>query len=264
MRIITRIAQTLFGVPWLVFGAQHFLYADFVANLVPKYFPTRLFWAYLTGAAMIAAGLSLISGIKARLASALLGAMLFGFVVLIHIPKLTLNPSVKAIDWTRAFQDLAILSAALMLAGALGKRNRSSDYLDKIARLSRYVFAVLLIVFGAQQFLNPEFVTAKVAPYLPGRMLWVYLTGAAMIVAGVFVLINKKPRFAAVMLGALMFALNLLLHVYLLANAPQAPLLWTGAMLDLAITSGVFILAVTSPVEEAKLARSAPELRAIQ
>lgn len=88
MKNTVRIIQTIFSVPWLIFGAQHFMFVDFVAALVPAYFPARWLWAYLTGAAMIAAGVSLIINIKARTAAALLGTMLLLFFLLIQVPKI--------------------------------------------------------------------------------------------------------------------------------------------------------------------------------
>ena len=242
MKINTRIIQTIFGIPWLVFGLQHFLYAEFVANLVPDYFPARLFWAYFTGTAMIAAGLSFIFNIKARLAAVLLGVMLLAFILLLHTRTLANAPT--AINWTRALQDAALAAAAFMLAGILSKSVNNLPNAN--AKISRYVFAVLLLVFGVEQFLNLNFLTAKVAAYLPLRMFWVYLTGAWMIIAGGCVLINKKAHVAAFSLAILMLALNLLLYVYVLANDLHNPINWTEAMLNLALTCGVFILAETS------------------
>ena len=241
MRKNIRVIQIIFGIPWLVFGLQHFMFADFVANLVPAYFPVRVFWVYLTGAAMIAAGLSFIANIKARLAAALLGLMLLIFILLLHTRTLTNAPS--AINWMRALQDASIAASAFILAGLLSKG--ANNFPDKIAKISRYVFAALLIVFGIAQFLNLDFLTAKVAAFLPLRVVWVYLTGALMIVTGGCVLINKKSRLAASSLGILMLALNLLLYVYLLVNDLHNPLNWTEAMLNLAITGGVFFLAET-------------------
>ena len=115
-----RILLVLFAVPWLVFGIQHFMYADFVATLVPAYFPARLFWAYFTGTAMVAAGISFIVNRMAWLAAALLGTMLVMFILLIHIPKLIGDSSVIQ-NWTRALQDIALASIAFMLAGNLSK-----------------------------------------------------------------------------------------------------------------------------------------------
>ena len=50
----------------IVFGAQHFMYASFIAFLIPAWIPGHLFWAYFTGTAFIAAGLSIAAKISAR------------------------------------------------------------------------------------------------------------------------------------------------------------------------------------------------------
>jgi uncharacterized membrane protein len=245
MKKTIRVVQAVFGVPWLVFGIQHFMYADFVASLVPAYFPARLFFAYFTGAAMFAAGVSLIVNIKARLAAMLLGIMLLIFVLLIHVPKLASDSTVM-MAWTRALQDVAIASAAFMLAGALSKQESQNGVLKLAAKLGFYTFAVLLIVFGFHQFFNLDFLPAKVAPYLPLRVFWVYITGSAMVLTAVTVFIGMKTTVTALALGGWMLVLNLLLHVYLLAGSPHNPIYWTGAMLELAITCGVFVLAGAS------------------
>lgn len=245
MNKFIRFVQALFGVPWLVFGIQHFMYADFVASLVPTYFPARLFFAYFTGAAMFVAGVSLIINIKSRLAATLLGVMLLMFVLLIHIPKLVGDPTVM-MTWTRALQDVAIASAALMLAGALSKQEAENGMLRLAVRLGFYTFAVLLIVFGFHQFFNLDFLPAKVAPYLPLRVFWVYITGLAMAVTAVSIFTGTKTKMTALALGGWMLLLNLLLHIYLLANSPYNPIFWTGAMLELAITCGVLVLAAAS------------------
>jgi putative oxidoreductase len=241
-----RIVQTLFAIPWLVFGIQHFMYADFVANLVPGYFPARLFIAYFAGAAMIAAGISFIVSIKARLAATLLGVMLLIFIFLIHVPTLA-GESPTLINLTRSFQDISLAAAAFILAGALSKGEVGNDFVNKIAKLSRYVFAIMLIVFAVQQFLDMDFLTAKVAPYLPLRTFLVYFTGAAMVITAASILTNKKPRLTAFTLGVLMLILNLLLYVYLLAGELRDPRIWTAAMINLAITCGAFIVANSTP-----------------
>jgi uncharacterized membrane protein len=245
MKKFIRVVQAVFGVPWLVFGIQHFMYADFVASLVPSYFPARLFFAYFTGAAMFAAGVSLIVNVKARLAATLLCVMLLMFVLMIHIPKLVADATV-IMTWTRALQDIAIASAAFMLAGALSKQDLENGALKVAAKLSFYTFAVLLVVFGFHQFFNLDFLPAKAAPYLPLRVFWVWITGVAMVATTVSVFIGKKTSITAFALGIWMLILNLLLHVYLLATAPFNPVYWTGAMLEMAITCGVFVFAFTS------------------
>ncbi|HLA96341.1 MAG TPA: hypothetical protein VK612_11520 [Pyrinomonadaceae bacterium] len=164
MKIILRVVQVAFGIPWLVFGVQHFMYADFVAGLVPAYLPFRLFLAYFTGTAMLAAGISLITNIKAHLAPFWLGVMMLSFILLIHVPKISGEPS-SLMTWTRALQDVAIALVAFMLAAELSK-----DKLASFARYASYVFAALLVVFGIHQFLDLDFLVTKTAPYLPLRI----------------------------------------------------------------------------------------------
>lgn len=248
MKNITRIIQTIFGVPWLVFGTQHFLYADFVVKIMPAFFPARHFWVYLTGAAMISAGISLIAGIKARLAAALLGAMLLSFFLLIQVPKI-IGIDSSPVNWTRISQDFAIAASAFLLAGILSKRGEAGeqDIFSKVSRFSRYVFAALLIVFGIQQFFNLDFLTAKVPGYFPLRIFWVYLAGIAMIATGASIFINKKARTAAIALGIFLLVLNLLRYLPLFLTGAYNALLLTAAMLDLTINCGVFILACALP-----------------
>lgn len=243
MKINIRIIQIIFGIPWLVFGMQHFLYADFVANLVPAFFPQHVFWVYLTGAAMIAGGLSLIVNRKSALAAELLGLMLVMFFLLIQGSKLA-GGDASTIIWTRVLQDFAIASGLFMLAGILAKREKDEvDFLQIIGNYSRYVFAAILITFGIQQFFNLDFLTAKVPEYLPFRILFVYLTGVLMIVGGVSVLFGRKSKSLITALGAFLTILILLRYLPLFLTGTSNALLLTAAMLDLEIVCGVFILA---------------------
>jgi uncharacterized membrane protein len=246
MKKYDRIFQILFAIPWLVFGVQHFMYAEFVATLVPAFMPLKLFWAYFTGTAMIAAGISFIVNKFSKLAAILLGLMLTGFILLIHISVVSGNPA-EAKVWTRPVQDIALAAACFLLAGRASQPGSSAGILAQIVKISRYVFAAMLIAFGVQQFLKLDFMTAQVPAFLPLRSFWVYLTGIALIVAGVSVIINKKARLAGFALGIWLLVINLLNYIYLLANDLHNPVLWTGAMINFAITFGVFILASSLP-----------------
>src|SRR6186713_2607318 len=89
MQITPTPGRFLFAIPWLVVAVQHFMYAAFVAGIVPAYMPFRIFWVYFTAIAMIAAAIAIMTGIRARLAAALLGVMMVLFILLIHLPILS-------------------------------------------------------------------------------------------------------------------------------------------------------------------------------
>ena len=49
MGYLTKSGKYLFSIAFIIFGAQHFIYADFVATLVPRWMSWHLFWAYFVG-----------------------------------------------------------------------------------------------------------------------------------------------------------------------------------------------------------------------
>lgn len=248
MENTARFSRFLFALPWFIFGLQHFIYAGFVANIVPAYMPLRSFWVYFTGTAMFAAAISLIVNKKSALASFLLGVMVTGFVLMIHTVIIAGNSNI-ARNWTRMWQDLSIAAAAFILAGSLLKPESAGEIIKIFAKIGRYVFAVMLIIFGVQHFLNLEFLTANVPVYLPLQTVWSYLVGIALVITGMSVLTNKKVRLTATVTGVLLLIVNLLFHAPRLAKDPNIGGDWTAAMIDLAITGGVFILASSAPQE---------------
>lgn len=108
--LVARVSRIAFGCCLLVFGLAHFVYADFTATMIPGWLPMPLFWAYFTGCGHLAAGISVVSGIAARLGSTLLAAMFACFVVLLHLPRVFADPT-NRIEWT-------MLGIAASLTGA--------------------------------------------------------------------------------------------------------------------------------------------------
>jgi uncharacterized membrane protein len=99
------------GLCALVFGATHFKYAQFTATMVPAWIPpNQIFWAYATGTVHVAAGLSLVSGIRSELGATVLAVMMAAFVLLVHIPRVHASPG-EQLEWI-------MLGVALSLSGA--------------------------------------------------------------------------------------------------------------------------------------------------
>lgn len=107
-------ARIAFGLCPLVFGLSHFVYAEFTATMVPGWIPLPLFWAYATGAGHVAAGLAILSGVQARLASGLLAAMFAVFALVLHLPRVIAAPS-SQIEWTMLGIATSLTGAALII-----------------------------------------------------------------------------------------------------------------------------------------------------
>lgn len=117
-------ARFLYGLCPLVFGLSHIVYAHFTSTMVPAWLPAPLFWAYFTGAAHIAAGLAILSGLLARLAVRMLTLMCASFVLLIHIPGVIGAPADR-LQWTMLAVALSITGGAWLAQRLLPGRNTS-------------------------------------------------------------------------------------------------------------------------------------------
>jgi uncharacterized membrane protein YphA (DoxX/SURF4 family) len=126
-----RIARLVLGVCLLIFGAAHFAFAKYTASLVPAWLPpSQLFWTYATGAAQIAAGLAMLSGLQVRLAAILLTTMYVIFSLLVHIPMLLATPTVR-FEWTENAVNLILIGVAWTMADSLAGRGSISPAAKK-------------------------------------------------------------------------------------------------------------------------------------
>ncbi len=122
---LTRAAQLAIGVCALLFGAAHFVYMNFTAPLVPKWLPpTQEFWAYATGVAQIAAGVAILTGVRARLAAILLTIMYASFTPLVHVPMLIADSS-SAFIWTENATNIVLVGVAWIVADSLASAARA-------------------------------------------------------------------------------------------------------------------------------------------
>lgn len=112
-----------FGIMHLLFGIDHFLYQDFVASLIAGWIPGHLFFTYLSGVALIAAGAGILLNVQRQLAAYLLAAILFIWVLLLHLPRAVANTGGdEGNEWTSVFEALAFSGVAFLI-GTKARRN---------------------------------------------------------------------------------------------------------------------------------------------
>jgi uncharacterized membrane protein YphA (DoxX/SURF4 family) len=118
--VLGRAGLYLFAFSMLIFGVQHFMYAPYIATLIPAWMPAHLFLTYFTGAAFIAAAIAIATGIQARLGAGLLGLMFLLWTVLLHAPRVFAHIHNKD-ELTSLFVALAMSGGSFMVAGAVSK-----------------------------------------------------------------------------------------------------------------------------------------------
>jgi uncharacterized membrane protein len=209
-----------------VFAAEHFVDASAIMNGVPVWMPSRLFVTYFVGSCLLAAATSLTVVKFVRFTATSLGVMFLLFVSMIHLPNVATDPR-NRILWAVALRDLAFSGGAWALAGKLTKE--SSPQLGKWMVLMGRVFVTMAVLFFAvEHFLHPEFAPGVPLPrmtpaWVPLHALWGYVAGAILLVAGVGLVINKKPRTAAASIGLLMTLLTVFLYLPMLAQGGGVP-----------------------------------------
>ncbi|HEY2822911.1 MAG TPA: hypothetical protein VGJ06_17830 [Candidatus Acidoferrum sp.] len=116
-RKLILVSRIGFGVSMILFGWQHFMYAQFLVGLVQKWLPAHAFWIYFTGTAMMAAGAAIATGILARIAGICLGVMFLLWFLTLHLPRV-LAAIHNADELTSMFVALAFSGISFIFAAA--------------------------------------------------------------------------------------------------------------------------------------------------
>lgn len=218
---VIALTNLCFAIPLAIFGAEHLSGAKFIQNGVPAFVPWHLFWAYFVGFALIAASLSIATKIAVRWSALLFGLMMFLFVAMIHLPG-ALQSHGSRIPWTIVFRECSFGGGAWLLAASAmdASRSQSNGIRIKPALLiiGRILVTLALLFFGIEHFLHPTGLPGvplekQLATWIPARALIDYVTGAALLIAGAFILLNRKTRTAATWLGSWLLLMVLVIYV---------------------------------------------------
>jgi uncharacterized membrane protein len=224
---IIQFGPVLFAMAMAIFGGDHLVAAKFVATGVPSWIPGHLFWAYFVGAALIAGALSLVTNKQARLAAALLGIMIFLFVLLIHIPACFASPHDRT-RYTILLRDLSLSCGVSAFAASQTERWRTHG-MQRIIIAARFLMAIVALVFGVEHFIYPQAapgipqensaLMVTMPSWIPGHVFWAYLTGAVFIACGLG-LMTKRAWLAAGSLGIWVLFLVFLVYLPLVIEKP--------------------------------------------
>ena len=195
------LGNLCFAIPLAAFGALHLSAVEFVTPMVPSYMPWPMFWGYFFGFALLAGSLSIATKILVRWSGLLWGIAMFLFVAMMDIPGALADPRDR-FGWTLAIREMAFGGGGWILAGNAMRGQAGS----RLITVGRVVVAITAMFYGVEHFLHPlsrpGVPLEKLMPaWIPARLLIGYLTGAILLGAGAFMLLDKKPRMAATYLG---------------------------------------------------------------
>jgi uncharacterized membrane protein len=86
--------------------------------------------------------------------------------------------------------------------------------MKQLAIVGRILFAIPIIAIGLSHFLmTPEFLTKLEHSLIPGSMYTVLLSGAMLIIASVFIILNKYVKIACLWLAGMLFIIITTVHI---------------------------------------------------
>ena len=110
MQYAPLIGRILFSAAFLMFGVGHFMNAEMMAGMVPGFLPAKTIIVYLTGIVLVAGGLSVLLGYRAKQGALLLFVFLLLTSFFVHASGFAAgDPSVF-------MRDLALAGGALLIA----------------------------------------------------------------------------------------------------------------------------------------------------
>lgn len=246
---LAALGPTLVAASLAAFAGEHFTAARSLAQLVPKWMPARLFIAYFVGVAHLAAALSFVARRYIRW-SAIFLAIMFGlFVLLMDLPGALEHPAAR-LSWILAARETTFAMGALALFGT-AIRERRPQALKTLAAITRIWAAGVLIFYGVEHVLHPEY-----SPGVPDSKLtsaWVplplaiaYVTGILLIAFGIAMLARKFAGSGAALGGLLMVLLTLALYVpeFFLARSVSQQVTAINFVFDTLLFAGtMFVIA---------------------
>ncbi len=115
--LTSNAGRIIFSIPFLVFGLFHFMNGGDMASWMPGWLPGAFFFVYLSGAALIAAGVSIITKIYTRLATRLLALLLLLIILMLHVPGMMSGDEQMAMtSMSMLLKDTGLMGAALYMS----------------------------------------------------------------------------------------------------------------------------------------------------
>ena len=109
-----KVAPYVFALTLIVFAVQHYMYADFIAKIVPSWMPARLFITYLVMFAFILTSFNIFLNRRKRESAIVFGSMFLIIFAVLHVPRVLNNLHTET-EWTSMFIALAMSGIGFML-----------------------------------------------------------------------------------------------------------------------------------------------------
>jgi uncharacterized membrane protein len=261
MRNLSDVGRIFYGIAIAGIGFLTIYYSDFPYMLIPpkhSWIPGLVMLACISGAVLMLAGACIVFEKKVGPISLLLGTVLLLIFCFYFIPYEFIASSnyTHFGDWENAAKELALSGGALVIAGCFSEKHESSlmRLLGKLIPFGTILFSITIISFGIDHFLFAREAADYVPSWVPCHLFWMYFTGTALIGSGLAIILKIKPGLVATLLGAMIFAWFIVLHIPRVITSPSDYMgsEVTSAFIALAYSGIAFVIAGATKRQQTK------------
>jgi uncharacterized membrane protein len=91
-----------------------------------------------------------------------------------------------------------------------------------LSKIGTIIYGLVIAFFGVSHFLNGSVLQSMVPSFIPGKsVVWVYLTGLALLLAAFSIITGRQTRLAGVLLAIFLLIVVLTVHLPAVVNAPD-------------------------------------------
>jgi len=113
------------------------------------------------------------------------------------------------------------------------------------SRVAAIIYALVVVVFGVNHFMNADKMGGAVPSYMPGSgTIWIYITGGAFVAAGLAIIINKFAKIACYLLALMLLIFVFGIHLQMAMSSEEMikTMGMTNLLKDLALAMGAILI----------------------
>ena len=229
------LGRYVYGLAAIFSGVLTFCWRDLNAwrEIIPlDKVPHPQTFLYIAAAIQLLGGFAILWAPTRRI-----GAILLGIIYLIF--ALLSAPDMVAGGWVNFFEELSLVSGALIILGTNGP-----DGSRALARIGYVLFGICVISFTAAQVVYFSITKSLVPKWIPpGQSFWAIATTIAFALAAVALLSGRMALLASRLLTIMLVGFGLLVWLPIISSAPHKLFNWTENIENLAITAAAWIVA---------------------
>ena len=117
---------------------------------------------------------------------------------------------------------------------------------NAVYRIGTIIYGLVVGFFGVNHFLSVTKMTGMIPSYLPSPIVWVYISGGALVLAAIAIIIDVQSSVAGYLLFLLFVIIIATMHVPVLMGAPDMASkmgILSGVLKDVAMAAGALMIA---------------------